>query len=260
MDYSTTHIVFFSPTRTSAGVARAIGQGIGMDRRIETDLTYDLEESSLFIENALTVIAVPVYAGRVAPIAVQRLKRLRGANAPVIINVVYGNRDYEDALVELRDVVTEQGFSVLSAGAFVGEHSYSRPGMPIAAGRPDRDDIEKAIEFGKKSLKKLQISPVAPNVLYIKGNVPYREVGASTPLSPVSVQDLCSGCGECVEICPTRAIEINGCGQVITDKMLCIKCCACVKNCPIGARVFDTPYTAMLHEKFSARKEPEVFY
>ena len=37
------------------------------------------------------------------------------------------------------------------------------------------------------------------------------------------------------------------------------KCCACVKECPNGARVFDTPYTPMLHQKCVARREPELF-
>ena len=102
----TTHIVFFSPTHTSAKIARAIGDGIGMERRIETDLTLDESITPIEIKNALTIIAVPVYAGRVAPIALQRIRRLKGENAPVVLVAVYGNRDYEDALVELRDETT----------------------------------------------------------------------------------------------------------------------------------------------------------
>ena len=138
----TTHIVFFSPTHTSAKIARAIGDGIGMERRIETDLTLDESITPIEIKNALTIIAVPVYAGRVAPIALQRIRRLKGENAPVVLVSVYGNRDYEDALVELRDETTRLGFTPLAAGAFIGEHSYSRPGMPVAEGRPDANDLQ----------------------------------------------------------------------------------------------------------------------
>ena len=53
----TTHIVFFSPTHTSAKIARAIGDGIGMERRIETDLTLDESITPIEIKNALTIIA-----------------------------------------------------------------------------------------------------------------------------------------------------------------------------------------------------------
>ena len=117
--FQTTHIVYFSPTHTSEKIARAIGEGIGMERRIETDLTLDEGTSPIEIKDSLTILAAPVYGGRVAPIALQRMKRLKGTNAPVILVAVYGNRDYEDALVELRDTAIGLGFSPLSAGAFM---------------------------------------------------------------------------------------------------------------------------------------------
>ena len=154
-EYDATHLVFFSPTHTSAKIARAVGDGIGMGRRMETDLTLDESADPIEITNALTVIAAPVYGGRVAPVALKRLKRLKGNNAPAILIAVYGNRDYEDALIELRDTAVELGFTPLSAGAFIGEHSYSTTNMPIAAGRPDASDLQIAFQFGQDSLNKL---------------------------------------------------------------------------------------------------------
>lgn len=257
--YTTTHLVFFSPTHTSAKIARAVGEGIGMGRRIETDLTLDEGTSPILINDALTVIAVPVYGGRVAPIALQRLKRLKGHNAPVILLTIYGNRDYEDALVELRDTAVEQGFTPLSAGAFIGEHSYSRPNMPVAAGRPDADDLQKAEQFGHESLRKLQESTFPLPSFFIKGNVPYKPLPAGNNATPVC-NDLCYACGNCIEVCPTHAIRPSADGsQIETIAERCIRCCACVKECPTGARIFDSPFTAILHEKFSARREPETF-
>ena len=55
--------------------------------------------------------------------------------------VVYGNRDYEDALLELSDRAKDWGLTPVAAGAFIGEHSYSRPSLPVAEGRPDEDDL-----------------------------------------------------------------------------------------------------------------------
>ena len=257
--YTTTHLVFFSPTHTSARIARAVGEGIGMGRRIETDLTLDEGTSPILINDALTVIAVPVYGGRVAPIALQRLKRLKGHNAPVILLTIYGNRDYEDALVELRDTAVEQGFTPLSAGAFIGEHSYSRPNMPVAAGRPDADDLQKAEQFGRESLRFFLESTFPLPSFYIKGNVPYKPLPAGNNATPVC-NDLCYACGNCIEVCPTHAIHLSADGsQIETIAERCIRCCACVKECPTGARIFDSPFTAILHEKFSARREPETF-
>lgn len=280
-EYDATHLVFFSPTHTSAKIARAVGDGIGMGRRMETDLTLDESADPIEITNALTVIAAPVYGGRVAPVALKRLKRLKGNNAPAILIAVYGNRDYEDALIELRDTAVELGFTPLSAGAFIGEHSYSTTNMPIAAGRPDASDLQIAFQFGQDSLNILieKTAVTSPELqaacklkslggklsillssFFIKGTSPYKIVQAGKPACPVCTE-ACFVCGECVEVCPTHAISISKDGsQIETDINRCIKCCACVKECPNEARVFHTPFAAILHEKFNTRREPELFF
>ena len=280
-EYDATHLVFFSPTHTSAKIARAVGDGIGMGRRMETDLTLDESADPIEITNALAVIAAPVYGGRVAPAALKRLKRLKGNNAPAILIAVYGNRDYEDALIELRDTAVELGFTPLSAGAFIGEHSYSTTNMPIAAGRPDASDLQIAFQFGQDSLNKLieKTAVTSPELqaacklkslggklsillssFFIKGTSPYKIVQAGKPACPVCTE-ACFVCGECVEVCPTHAISISKDGSKIeTDVNRCIKCCACVKECPNEARIFHTPFAAILHEKFNTRREPELFF
>lgn len=256
----TTQLVFFSPTHTSAKIARAVGEGIGMGRRIETDLTLDEATHPIEIKEALTIIAAPVYGGRIAPTALQRIKRLKGCNAPAVLIAVYGNRDYEDALAELRGTAIELGFTPLAAGAFIGEHSYSTSQFPIAAGRPDTADLQLAARFGRDCLKKLMEQHGRPSDFFVKGNIPYKEVPAKQPASPVCTET-CFACGECVEVCPTHAISISSDGSRIeTDVNRCIKCCACVKACPNEARIFETPFAAYLYKNFSARREPELFF
>lgn len=257
--YSTTRVVFFSPTHTSARIARAVAEGIGMDRRIETDLTLDTSDTPLPVKDELTVIAAPVYGGRIAPVALQRIKRLKAENAPAILIAVYGNRDYEDALLELRDTAIGLGFTPLSAGAFIGEHSYSSDRYPVAAGRPDESDLQKAVAFGKESLEKLGKTGFRDGSLFVKGNYPYKVVQAGKPSCPVCTES-CFACGECVDVCPTRAIRISADGcHIETDIDRCIRCCACVKVCPNQARIYENPFAAILHEKCSARREPELF-
>ena len=174
--------------------------------------------------------------------------------------MVYGNRDYEDALKELSDTLVDAGFVPVSAGAFVGEHSFSRKDMPIAAGRPDEADHEAAVRFGRAIKEKLEkvdeLSCLKP--LEMKGNFPYKVKGPSTPQAPVTDENLCMQCEYCIDVCPVSAISIVD-DRMFSDPATCIKCCACVKECPEGARTFDTPYTAMLHKNFSARREPELF-
>ncbi len=255
-----TEIIFFSPTHTSAKIARAIASGINSDEQTEIDLTTDESTELIFISDALVIIAVPVYGGRVAPIAKQRLQRLRGVRSAAILVCVYGNRDYEDALVELRDEAVKLGFCTLAAGAFIGEHSFSSRETPIAAGRPDAEDLEKARKFGEECLKKLsgtEIVELGKMRFFVKGSVPYRALSPSAPVAP-QCNERCVRCGECVSVCPTHAISVCG-GEIVTDAAKCIRCCACVKDCGNGGRVFDTPFAGRLSEMCAARREPEIF-
>ncbi len=262
MNITHTRVITFSPTHTSLKVARAVARGCQAIPADELDLTcQQLRDAVRLDSECLAVISAPVYAGRVAPLALQRLKDVRGEQTPAILLVVYGNRDYEDALVELRDVMTAQGFIPVAAGAFVGEHSYSRPDMPIAEGRPDAADLQKAEDFGARARQKLNAAASSEVLVpfYVKGHIPYREVGKPTPQAPVWLEDNCTGCSTCIDCCPTMSIRMTDEGEVKTEPSTCIKCCACVKVCPAGALEFNTPYTVMLHTKFSARREPEEF-
>lgn len=259
MNPDTVHTVFFSPTHTSARIARAVARGTGLETARETNLTCDTDTGPITIAvNILTVIAVPVYRGRVAPVALERIRRLRGNGSPAIVVVAYGNRDYEDALLELCDTVRMQGFIPVSAGAFIGEHSYSRPEMPVAEGRPDGEDLKTAEDFGGASIRKWN-NDNAPAAFYSKGNTPYKPLKPSVPDAPVTRTDNCTLCETCIGLCPTHVIFVNGNGEIDTDINGCIKCCACVKGCPMGARQYDTPFTAYLHRNFSVRREPELF-
>jgi hypothetical protein len=56
------------------------------------------------MQDELVLIGVPVYAGRVPLEAVAKLRRLRVDRVPAVIIVVYGNREIEDALLELKDL------------------------------------------------------------------------------------------------------------------------------------------------------------
>ena len=206
-------VACFSPTHTSMKIARAIADGTHIARREEIDLTTDPADTPIAVRNAICIVAAPVYGGLVAPVAVRRIARLRAENSIAIPVVVYGNRDYEDALVQLRDLLYAQGFTPLCGAAFVGEHSYSRPGMPVAEGRPDAADLQKAAAFGAQAygslLHQLNLphppatdardfaltydSPLESLVTApaMKGNVSYKTLGPSTPQAPV-VNGTCS--------------------------------------------------------------------
>jgi ferredoxin len=214
--------------------------------------------------NDLAIIGAPVYSGRIPIDAVGRLRRLEAHGTPAVVVVVYGNREYEDALLELRDLAVEAGFKPVAGGAFLGEHSFSSEEKPIAHGRPDAEDIGKAREFGREIREKVEgmATPEDTQPVQVPGDFPYKERGElPVDRAPVTREDLCIKCGTCAGVCPKAAITVGE--TVDTDPPLCIFCTACVKNCPADARVWEHPWvlgaTEWLYTNFSERKEPETY-
>ncbi|MEN6474513.1 MAG: 4Fe-4S binding protein [Syntrophaceae bacterium] len=266
MNTDTATLIFFSPTGTTRKILKAIIEGSQGTMVNEIDLTLPAatETRNFMIKpDGFTIIGVPVYGGRVPVTAAQRLKRLKADKIPAAIVVVYGNRAYEDALLELSALVREVGFIPVAAGAFIGEHSYSTTTTPIAVGRPDALDLIQARDFGamiREKLARMQ-SLDADAPLPLPGDFPYKDHGAWPEMSPTIREDLCNLCGACAAVCPTGAITVDM--TVLTDKKQCINCCACVKICPLGARVMEEPLikeiAQWLSATFKKRTEPEMF-
>ncbi len=250
-------LLYFSPTRTSAKITHAIAEGMKVPY-VESDITYS-SASSLNVVEELTVIAVPVYGGRVPDTAIARLKQFRSDGKAAVPVVIYGNRDYDDALLELNDLVKSSGFIPVASGAFIGEHSFSRKNLPIAAGRPDEKDIQAAVQFGEAIRKKLDSDGLS-GAVQVKGNYPYKEKNPSVPKAPFIDGHKCTRCDACIDVCPVEAILIEADGEMVNDPARCIQCCACVKQCPEEARSFDSPFALVLFEKFKTRREPELFF
>lgn len=264
MNFNSAKVICFSPTGTTRKVVEAIAQGAGIAAAEHVDVTLpDAINKKLADPYDLAIIGCPVYNGRLPAGAVSRLRNLNGQGAPAVIAVVYGNRAYEDALLELRDLALDTGFIPVAAGAFIGEHSYSAKGTLIAAGRPDSEDLKKAKEFGKKIRAKIKKIRVLEKMLLLRvpGNYPYKEGGTLSYISPVTREMECSKCELCASVCPTAAITVKD--TVITDSGVCIRCCACVKNCSTGARVMEDQRIRQVAEQLSIncrkRKEPETY-
>lgn len=255
-------IICFSPTRTTRRILDAIAEGIGAEQAEVIDVTRadHVPETCDCTDNDLVIIGAPVYSGRIPLTAVNRFGALKSCGTPVVPVVVYGNRAYDDALVELSDIAAGAGFKTVAGAAFIGEHSFSTERTPIAVSRPDEDDLSKAREFGKTLATKLADGTLVAASVEVPGNRPYKDRSPKASASPIS-NDECQLCGACERICPTAAISIGS--SVETDPDKCIFCCACVKVCAFNARKLEVPkfleVSQWLADNCSERREPEVF-
>ena len=135
----------------------------------------------------------------------------------------------------------------------------------------DAEDLALMEGFGEAVGRKVRRLEHAPEIAVMVGGCdpirPYykprdREGNFINILKvkPVTDMDKCGGCGLCAEKCPMGSIRADNVAEVAG---ICIKCCACVKGCPSGAKYFtDEGYLYHQHEleeMYARRGEVEMF-
>lgn len=245
-------LYYFSPT----GGTRKIGEIFAEAMAEKVKLT-DLGETKAPVETpeCEVVVAAPVFGGRIPAIVSERLGAVRGDGKKAVTLAVYGNRAYEDALLELNDVMEASGFQVIASGSFVAQHSI----VPkVGAGRPDEKDMEELREFAEKVLDKLEAGEGGR--VQVPGNRPYKQ-GMQVSATPIST-DSCVLCGKCETACPTNAVCITN-GAVQTQLEKCMLCMACTAVCPEHARILPEPLQEGTNQKLAplldVRNGNEVF-
>lgn len=254
------HTVCFSPTGTTRKIAESIASGTGLPASL-TDITLPENRKTIvtFAPEEMVILAAPVYYGRVQKHAAEYFSALKADGQPVILVANYGNRHYDDALLELFTLAKTGGFHPVAAGAFASEHSFSTKECPLAPGRPDGSDTEKAFSFGERAMKNFGVA--RSGLAHVPGNTPYKAY-PDFHRAPVSKEN-CTLCGQCSTLCPTGAIHLTE-TTVETDAEQCIVCQACVRFCPEEARVDMAPGASEtrshLKPLVATRKEPELFF
>lgn len=261
MKIRTIHLVYYSATFTTRRIMRAIAGTFDGAEVKEYDITCGTvgDDVTLSGDGDVLIVGVPSYAGRVPQMAVAPISHFIGSNTPAVSVCVYGNRAFDDTLIELQDLVEQNGFKVVAAAAFVAQHSIF---PAVANGRPDESDMKRVAEFAADCrqvlLRTRQLADI-PH-LRVRGNRPYCDA-KPVPLHPKCDKSKCKACLTCAKQCPTGAIPEDA--PYKTDADRCIACGRCTVVCPQGARRFGgLMYKAAelkLRKAFAGRKEPEVF-
>ncbi len=247
--------IAFSPTGGTKKVSEIL-TGAMESEVVSVDLTdsqTDFHTVELTQED-VAIISVPSYGGRVPAVAAERLSMINGNGAKAVLVCVYGNRAYEDTLIELQDIAKQAGFCIIAAIAAIAEHSIARQ---FASGRPDTQDSQQLSDFAKQIKDKIvSANTSAPS---LPGNRPYKKSGGSGIIPKPNKN--CTKCGICAKECPVQAISKENPKEV--DEKACISCMRCISVCPHSARkvnpVMLSAVGLALKKVCSDRKDCELF-
>lgn len=258
MKISKQHLVYFSATNNTRNCLRRIAHTTkfpvvehNITKPVSTDIT-------ILSSSELLIVGVPSYAGRVPQICLPALKQFKGQDTPAIMVCTYGNRDFEDTLLELKDILLSNGFKPIAATALVSQHSI----FPLMGeGRPNSDDHTMLADFSLRCLALLHAinRPADLPEIIVKGNFPYRDASV-VPLYP-QANNQCNACEACAHMCPVGAISFDN--LQITDAAKCISCGRCVAICPKCARTFGGELYESIATKFASLHsipKDNVFY
>ena len=257
--------MYFSPTGTTQKVVEEIGtnlaDALNLEKKVENfTLPESRKQMPIFGEGDIIILGTPVIAGRVPNVLLKYLATMDNHGAIGLPVVLFGNRHYDDALIELGDLLIQSGCRLIGGAAFVGEHSFSRV---LAKGRPNKEDLKEAAEFGKALAEVIKQGRFLERDL--PGKRPYRpyykpldKEGRPADIRKVQPKvdvEKCIDCKLCAEVCPMGTIDYDD----VTKKInICIKCGACEKICPTGAVYYDDEvYLKHRHELEEELKEPK---
>ncbi len=243
---------YFSPTGGTKKAGMMIAEGMAEQVQLVNLGTAGAAKEG---SEDVAVVAAPVFGGRIPALVSEKMKQMNGAGKKIVTVVVYGVRAYDDALLELNDVVTEAGFEVAASAAVIAQHSM----VPaVGAGRPDAKDAEELKAFAVNILKKLEEG--SKTEVTVPGKHPYCPE-LNLPAAPLSL-DSCVSCGACAAVCPVSAVKLED-GKVVTDVQACMMCLACTTVCPTEARIIPPPMKETMTGKLSplcdVRKENEFY-
>lgn len=252
--------VYFSAKGTTKKCAQYIASEINMEMR-EYNWLVDSERKEIdLMKEDVLLLSMPVYGGFIPKICIPWTERLKGHGTPAIIAAVYGNRHYDNALIQMKELLEKQGFVVIAAGAFLAEHSIF---PTVAAGRPDEEDRSAMRVFAGRCRHLVERGAVWENrKIEVPGKTDYDPSAFKGVAFQPDGDDTCTACRKCVEVCPQHAISAEN--PRITKSELCISCGACIHVCITGARDYhgEKYHTgkAGFEERCAEYRKPEMYY
>ena len=271
--------MYFSATGTTEKVVSALADTLSAKLGCPV-LSYDFtlpaarESFPALTAEDLVVFGMPTYAGRLPNLMLKYLNGfLQGSGALAVPVVTFGNRNFDNSLIELRDILEDHGFHTIAAAACSCEHSFS---TKLWAGRPDEADLAEIKDFAGKAAEKIaagEESELLSAPVLVPGVPAEADHGGYyqprdrhgvfidiRKVKPLTDMDKCTQCGLCLEVCPMGAIDPADVSKV---PGICIKCGACEKKCPVHAKYYEDAgylYHKTELDEMYARRADNAFF
>ncbi|MFA5698823.1 MAG: 4Fe-4S binding protein [Sphaerochaeta sp.] len=242
-------ILTFSPTNQSLIAARYLAQCLDGDVEVHNVTKEKERRIERNFDRRLMIFSCPTFAGRVPELFATYIKEKTTFTRSSAYGILtWGNVAYDDALVELYDLMSVKGVEVLSMAALVVEHGQS---AKIGKNAPTSESLSLLAQMARHN-------PKNGGVLPLRGKRPYREGmrAFDPPFGPVRDHSKCTELGHCYAACPTDALTTE-------DWSTCIHCHACIRACPNGALSFTNEgylaFIKRMEESNTVLKKSELF-
>lgn len=273
MDIRRVWAVYYSATgRTAQAVetiSKALADSLAVPWQKDVFTTPEQRKNIRhYAKEELVVFGMPVYAGRLPNKLLPFVQEgFFGQGTQAVPVVTFGNRSFDDALIELCHTLEANGFHAVAAAAIVAQHAFA---SSLAAGRPDEMDKQRMVAFAHALAQKLGNGVKQPKPLVVPGHWPvgpyYTPLGLDgkpaifLKAKPKTEELRCTHCGLCVKVCPMGAVSRQDPAVI---EGVCIKCQACVVQCPQQAKYFEDEaflsHKAQLEKTQARRKEAGFF-
>lgn len=226
-------IFYFSATGNSRHIAQSIADSLG-DRAIPVDTCLKNKKFNFIAQPDEKIgFVCPVYNLGLPVVIIDFIKNLNLniKDNYVFTAVTYGgfsggaSKMLKNQLAE-KEICVNAAYSVKMPDTWTPVYDVS-----------DKEKIERINNKADKHISKI-IRKIKRNV---KGNydlrrlpfcdIFYKDYENMRRTETLSVNENCTGCGKCAELCPVDAIEIQN-GKPVWVKEKCAMCLGCLHRCP----------------------------
>lgn len=230
-------LIYFSPTENTAKIAEIVKNKLDeLHNEVEEFNITNYSERQKKIDLGqfeAIIFGFPIYYWRAPRLIRDWLLTLKGESKKSSVFFTYGGVNVGLAHHNIKNILTNQNFLLVSTAEFVGKHTYNLAGWNLNKSRPNQEDFEIAKDYTVKTYKRF-IGEDTGTVSFKPSHINEEAVDRIEIMLKKEIpipfrEEECNMCRTCEELCPANAMDAD---KGKPNKRTCIRCLRCVANCP----------------------------